>query len=143
MSKEELLALLSKKRGQKIEEEIYGEEIDENEIEPNQSKNNEGETKTTLKKNCSSVIEETKTALKKHHSSVVEIENNTQTTALIKQYKNVHKKPSLFQYVVAFLIVVILLNLYFYGGQRRRLMKPLNINKFDSIRDMLLNNNSY
>ncbi len=131
MTKEELLALLNTNQ----------EDIAVN--EPDQPNSIEGETKTSLKKNHSSVEkEETQTPLKNHHSSVVEVENNAQTTALIKQYKNTQKKASLFQYVVAFLIVVILLNLYFYGSQRRKLVKHLDINRFDSINYSLLNNHS-
>ena len=99
MSKEELLALISTVKPGKLEEEIVGEEPDASEIQ----------TKAQVQA--------------AQQASVTEIEKTPETTALIKKYKNFQKKVSMFQYIFAFLIVVVLLNLYFYGGQRKRLMK--------------------
>ena len=52
----------------------------------------------------------------------VETQKEVAKTALIKK-NNIPTKISLFNYVVAFLIVVILLQLYLYGSKKRLLMK--------------------
>ena len=116
LSKEELLAVISSAKPGKLEEEIVGEEPDASELQ----------TQAQVQA--------------AQQPSVVEVEKNAETTALIQKYKNVPKKASLFDYVVAFLIVVILLNLYFYGSQRKRLMKANSKTK-SSINDYFLLDN--
>ena len=60
------------------------------------------------------------------------------TTSFLK--KNTKQKISFFNYVFAFLIVVVLLNLYVYGSQRRRLMKSNNFYKNNLNEYILLDN---
>ena len=119
LSKEELLAVINSAKPGKLEEEIVGEEPDESELQTKAQVQNAQQT------------------------SVVEVEKNAETTALIKKYKNIPKKASMFDYVIAFLIVVILLNLYFYGGQRKRLMKANNKSKSSINEYFLLDNHVY
>ena len=116
LSKEELLAVINSAKPGKLEEEIVGEEPDESELQTKAQVQNAQQT------------------------SVVEVEKNAETTALIKKYKNIPKKASMFDYVIAFLIVVILLNLYFYGGQRKRLMKANSKSKSSINEYFLLDN---
>ena len=59
-------------------------------------------------------------------------------TTLLK--KNTKQKISFFNYVFAFLIVVVLLNLYVYGSQRKRLMKANNYSK-NSLNEYILLDN--
>ena len=63
------------------------------------------------------------------------------TTSFLK--KNTKQKISFFNYVFAFLIVVVLLNLYVYGSQRRRLMKSNNFCKNNLNEYILLDNHVY